>query len=851
LSEYSYNGWPKKDTIGISADLAMIETVISSKHTEALKKIVLNERVPLKDILLAVHLKIVSMLSGDRLVTTGLVANGRPDIGSDATLGLYLNTVPFKIKIKDFTWREFIKEVFKKEVQILPYRRYPLFEIVNNITSGNNIFETVFNYVDFHIYDESKLSNQKFQLTDVKVIEKTNFPFSAQFRNNQFNNEIVLTLSYDKNKFDEEFMLRVKNYYVNLLEGISNKLDSLIIDNRIVLKEEYNELLNIYSGREKSRIYSDKKFKNILEKIDDHVLNNPNGIAIIQGGEKVTYKELKNMVNGFIEVLKANGVKRQEKVGVYAPKSIELIIGILALWELGAVYVPLDTQFPKKRLEYIVNDLNIKKVLFKNPEDNEKIKEFASSIHIDKNKGIDVEVWFSIDEQDLAYVIYTSGSTGNPKGVQVTHKGIGNLIDFYQRECNLKHEDRVLMTFNIAFDGSMFDILITLGSGATLCIANKMKLIGDDLISALEEYGITAITITPTALGNTQYKKIPSLRIINVAGEECLPQLAKTWGKECQFNNLYGPSEGTISSTGYTYNSIADADRVKIPIGSSIQNVEVFILDSFQQPVPLGVEGELCLSGLGIALGYTDVEITKEKFLYNIFEAGTEGQKKYYLTGDRCKFDTNGDIYFCGRIDEQVKVNGIRIETKEIQTKLEEYLGISKALVITKKNNNKIKLVAYLMTNKTNSEKINLNDIIEYLRDYFPAYMIPEEFRELSEVPLTNNGKLDKKILDENSQVIERLKKNYVEPRNETERKISEIICSVLEINGIGIFDNLFEIGCNSLSVLGISNKVSSEFNVGFTLEKIYNNPTVEKIAIAILEEMISNADEQDFSDII
>jgi len=803
---------------------------------ERLKDLSKSTKIPMKIICLSAHLKVLSLLTNKNEITTGIISNGRTGIGGDNVLGLFLNTLPFTMGINSLSWYDFLFEAFEKEKKLMPFRRYPLAEMIKNFSKGKDIFDVVFNYVDFHVYQEDTVKNEKFTIEDIKVIEKTNFPFSIQFANNPITNDLFLSVIYDQELFEQSFITKVIKLFQGTFEAmISNEL---VTDNLKILSHIESEKLGLDNLDSINSIKED--LPSFLEKFLMCVEDFGDNIAVSANKRKITYLELNRYSDKLANYFLLNGMNPNDKIGIYLDRSIDLIISIVAIWKIGAVYVPIDRKFPVKRIEYIIKDLKIKNIISTKDANNGCFEENVNLLYVEdgltvKQDGIDIS---GLGKNELAYVIYTSGTTGNPKGVCVSHDSIANMIHHYQYDTS----DKVLMTFNIAFDGCLFDILISLTSGASLCVPTNENLVGENLENDILNYEITLLTLTPTVLSNISYQEFPSLRMISVAGEKCSLALAKTWGNLYKFRNLYGPSEGTISSTEYVYDPVRDKDLVDLPIGKPIGNVEIYIVDSNLQPVPNGVVGEMCISGSNLAIGYTSQDETAKSFKYNIFKLPNHLNKKFYLSGDRARLDNKGNLIFAGRDDNQVKVNGIRMEISEIESRLESYSEIVQSIVRVNKENETEKLVAYISLKDDIDEHEFIEDIEKYLKEYLPIYMIPNEFRVLSSMPQNFNGKLETNELERYSRKIEKTVSVESKPRNDSEQFVHDLVSKAISREEVSIFDNIFELGCNSLMILEIQKKINARYHIDMPIQSIFENPTVEKICLEILKQLVKQS---------
>ena len=518
------------------------------------------------------------------------------------------------------------------------------------------------------------------------------------------------------------------------------------------------------------------------------------------------YKELNERSNQLAHYLKSKGIKNETLVPIIVERSLEMIIGMLGIMKAGGAYVPIDPALPIDRMEYMIENTKAN-IIVSNGICKSKLSSAQNIIAIDKN-------WDMIEKESkknpenpvssgqLAYIIYTSGSTGKPKGVMIEHSGLANVCQDHIKEFSMTEEDRYLQFMSPSFDGSILDIFSTLLSGASLILPNKEALSSsENFIEFVSKHGITIFTITPSFLSILNKHKLPGVRTIISAGEAAIPEDAMYYGSFKNFYNGYGPSEVTVNATLFKVNNLKENSR--IPIGKPRSNKSIYILNNEMDLCPIGIEGEIYIAGAGLARGYLDQpELTMEKFIANPFN--DQQGSRIYKTGDIGRWLPDGNIEFLGREDDQVKINGYRIELGEIEAVIQQSEMVRQAVVIVHQDSNGNKrLVSYIVA----KELFDRAAIISYLKGWLPEYMIPAFWIELENLPLTVNGKIDKKSLPE-FDAANMINENYVAPRNEAELKLAKIWEEILEVERVGIHDNFFELGGHSLTILKLVSKV-------------------------------------------
>jgi amino acid adenylation domain-containing protein len=454
---------------------------------------------------------------------------------------------------------------------------------------------------------------------------------------------------------------------------------------------------------------------------------------------------------------------------------------------------------------------------------------------------------------NLANVIYTSGSTGKPKGVMIEHRGLVNLALAQIQRFGVNHNSRVLQFASFSFDACISEILMTFGSGATLYLAQKDALLpGQPLIEQLVKNGITHVTLPPSALAVLPKESLPNLQTLIVAGEACPLDLVKQWSVGRNFFNAYGPTETSVCA------SIGQCrpEDLKVTIGKAIANVQIYILDAFLQPVPVGVSGELYIGGVGVARGYLNrTELTAERFIPNLFyplnppltpldkggdesyetlKKGGEQPSRLYKTGDLARYLPEGNIEYLGRIDNQVKIRGFRIELGEIEAVLRFHPQVREAVVLVNESDHTENraLVAYIVLNDPTFATQLLR---EFVKQQLPDYMVPAYWLILENLPLTSNGKIDRRALPLPNPELHR-SVDYVAPSNPTQEAIAAIFGQVLKLEKVGINDNFFEIGGNSLQATQVISRLRESFALELPLRRLFEQPTVADLALAVTD---------------
>jgi amino acid adenylation domain-containing protein/non-ribosomal peptide synthase protein (TIGR01720 family) len=577
--------------------------------------------------------------------------------------------------------------------------------------------------------------------------------------------------------------------------------------------------------------------RTVKKMFEAQVRATPDLPAVSFNGKQLTYFELNEKANKLANYLIKQGVKSESLIPILINRSFEMIIGILGIMKSGAAYVPINTNFPLERIKNILNDLQCELVL-SNHEFGAKI----SSIETLKIIELDRE-WAEIEHcsnanligtthpSKLAYVIYTSGSTGKPKGVMIEHQGVVNLIRSQLNYFGIAQGERILQFSDYSFDASVEQIFLALTSGSTLVLFEEgLQFKPDDFEQFIVDEKITHLHTTPGFLENLRITDHRYLKRIIAGGDVCKQELADYWKGKLDFYNEYGPTETTVTAIEYSHPDFEKILYRSLPIGKGVSNTSIYILGADYQIQPIGVTGEICIGGVQVARGYLNNDaITKEKFISNPFSK--DPTARLYKTGDLGRWLEDGNIEFLGRIDEQVKIRGYRIELGEIENVLNQSGLVNQAVIMAKLNHqNSKQLVGYIEPKAVFSKE----RIIAFLRGKLPEYMVPAIWVEMKKIPVTLNGKIDRKALpDPNFEELSN--EHYIAPRNEIEEELANIWKDLLGLEKVGVYDNFFELGGDSILTIQV---VSRAGRLGYNLQAkdLFLHQTIHKLSHILTE---------------
>ncbi|MBE9212897.1 amino acid adenylation domain-containing protein [Plectonema cf. radiosum LEGE 06105] len=841
----------------------------------------------------------------DIVVGTDIANRDRTEI--EPLIGLLVNTLVLRTDVSgNPTFRELLQRVREVVLGAFAHKDLPFEKLVEILNPNRDISQMM------------PLFQVKFdlQLASVKPLQLNNLTVERDAYKQEFvKYELRLNLQdtekgicgqveYSSDLFDEETIVRLVEHFRVLLGGIVDNPDCHIGNLPLLSEAESKQIL--WEWNQTQREYEDLC---IHELFALQVEKTPDAIALVHDDCHLTYRELNKRANQLAHYLQTLGVKPESKVGVYFERNLELVIGILAILKAGAAYVPLDPTYPEARTAYIIEDAQIEILLTEtsppapllgkergaggrlvSPHDREKGVEESFSPLLDKERGAGGGVrlfndWEKIAQHstdnpksqvtadNLAYLIYTSGSTGKPKGVAIAHRSTVTLLHWAREVFNDQVIAGMLASTSICFDLSVFELFVPLSWGGKIILVENVL----DLVDLPGAWGITTINTVPSAISQlSRVNAIPnSVNTINLAGEALQWSLVQQLEKHPyiqQIFNLYGPSEDTIYSTYalvggrgkgvgrqgekelITNYQLPITNYQSPPIGFPIANTQAYILDSYLQPVPVGVIGELYLGGAGLARGYFNKpDLTAQRFIPNRFNsffteddelinrrdaesAEEEGREKkipnsqlpisrLYKTGDLVRYLADGNIEYIGRLDSQVKIRGYRIEIGEVEAALSQYPQVQESAVNVREEGENKLLVAYVVFK--DDLEISISQVRNFLSERLPVYMIPAAFVELDELPRLPNGKINRRKLPLPDTIRRELKTTFIQPQTEIEKAIAKIWQDELKVEQVGLHDNFFELGGHSLLGIKIIAEINQCLQVDIPLRSLFLNPTV------------------------
>ena len=717
-----------------------------------------------------------------------------------------------------------VKEVFQEAIN---HKNIPFDELVSKIPHHNNNNRSPFFQVMVNMKYMEEITNG-----EKNGIESTNQIVDLNLNVTEVDDELKCSLVYDKDLFEDETIIRMSGHFHCLLKGAIDNPSTNISLLPILSSSERHKILYQWNSTQVEYPHD----STINELFEEQVRLNPDSVAIIFEDEKVTYRELNVKANKIANYLIELNIEAEQLVAICLDRSPNMIASFLGVLKTGGAYVPIDLSYPKERIAYMLEDSNASFVITTEAILTQLPTINSRKICLDKEikaiEGQSDECTHRSNADSLAYVMYTSGSTGKPKGVEIIHRGIVRLVKNNSSYANLGPEEIILNRASVAFDVSVFEIYGSLLNGGKLVIMKSHKPSFEEFALTIHKNQVTILRVPPDLLNmflEDYSDYLGSLRQVFCGGEVLPVWLARKFLsklKNCKLINSYGPTENTVNTTCCSVKEIAP-NATSIPIGRPISNDCVYILDKHFQPVPIGVVGELYISGEGIARGYLNkYELTNERFPYNPFSE--KPGRKLYKSGDLVRYLSDGNIEFIGRTDDQVKIRGVRIELGEVEATIGMLPDVRQVVVnVIKGKSGSNELVAYVVPIK--GVRFEPNKLRNQARTKLPDHMIPTFFVELQEIPVTPVGKIDRKRLPDPT--LTTTKKEISSPRNEVEIKMVKLWESLLNTQPIGIRDNFFELGGNSLLAMRMFSDIEKTFNKRLPVSIIFQEETIENLA--------------------
>jgi amino acid adenylation domain-containing protein len=820
---------------------------LSQNLTEALEAISQQQGVTLFMTLLAAFQILLYRYSGQEDICVGSPIANRNYREIEGLIGFFVNTLALRTNLGgNPTFRELLERVRAVTLGAYAHQDLPFEKLVEQLQlerslSYNPLFQVMFALQNTPM---PTLELKELKLHPLEVDSGT-AQLDLTLHLEQKTNGIAGVFEYNTDLFDGNSIASMANHFQTLLESIITNLEQPISKLSLLTPAEQQQIL---VGWNSTQTTYPLEFT-LHQLIETQVEKTPDAIAVKFADQQLTYRELNNRANQLAHHLQNLGIKPEVLVGICVERSLEMVIGLLGILKAGGAYVPLEPHLPQERLAFMLADTQVKVLLTQQHLVAELPEHSAQLICLDTDWEIiaqasEKNLEIAVTPENLAYVIYTSGSTGKPKGAMNTHRGICNRLLWMQDVYQLTEADCVLQKTPFGFDVSVWEFFWTLLTGARLVLA-KPKGHQDSayLVQLIVQEKVTTLHFVPSMLQiflqEQGLSECQSLRQVMCSGEALPYALQERFFAHlnAELHNLYGPTEAAVDVTYWACER--DSNSPVVPIGRPIANTQIYLLDSDLQPVPVGVAGELHIGGVGLARGYLNrPDLTAQKFIPNPFSYNPAA--RLYKTGDLARYRYDGTIEYLGRIDYQVKIRGFRIELGEIEAILGQHPAIQEAVVLVREDHpGEKRLVAYVVT----SANSHVSEFRSYLKSKLPDYMMPAAFVMLDSLPLTVNGKVDRRALPLPEIARPDLQVTYIAPTTEVEQTMTTVWQEVLQVEKVGINDNFFDLGGHSLLMVKVQNKLQELLSQELSILELFQYPTINSLANYLSEAKIQASD--------
>lgn len=826
--------------------------ILSEEQAGLLRRFARRWQVTVNTIVQGIWGLVLGRHCGLEDVVFGATVSGRPPslTGVETMIGMFINTLPVRVRLRPERGSpEWLQGLQQEQVRAREFEYTPLFEIRKwaSVDDGSLLFDSlvVFENYPLEAFEENyarglKPAASDFRIVGSRSVERVNYPLALIAGGNR---ELLLRLAFDLSRWSEADAQKLLRQVMRALEQVAEDTGRVVGEIDLLEEGERRQLVE-----EWNRTEFEVSSWDVVKRFEEEVKERESAIAVVSEGAHLSYGELNGRSNQLAHYLRDRGVRPEVHVGVCVDRGPEMLIAILGALKAGGAYVPLDPTYPGERLAYMQEDSGIA-LLITGADDAQR----------DWAKGIDAILlpreWPAIGlhpttnpghrrpPESAAYLIYTSGSTGKPKGIVATHRNLrhstGTRIKFYgaSLECTM-------LLASIAFDTAVASVFGGLCCGGKLVVLKEgQQRDGEYIARAIEQHQVTQFLGLPSwymAIAEMAGKgQLESLRAAIVAGEACRPEVLVRHRQSvggARFVNEFGPAEGSVWATAYESHGLEEGD---VPVGRPIANVRVYVMDEAMRLAPVGVAGECWIGGPHVTRGYWDrAALTAQRYRPDPFSRA--GGERLYRTGDLVRWRSDGQLEYLGRVDQQVKIHGYRVDPGEVESAIAGLNGVTECAVMLRSQ----QLVAYVTgTNVPPAEELHAQ-----LCARLPKYLVPTAWVRMPQLPRLPNGKLDRQSLPE---PVRPSDEPVSQPRNPVEAVIAEIWAAVLNRGQISIFDNFFSAGGHSILAMRVVSRIRSAFEIDLPLETIFRAPTIAELAVQVLEKQAETLDSVEAEEIL
>ncbi len=819
---------------------------IPSDVVESIKLLAQQEQATLFAALLSAFQTLLFRYTNQEDITVGTPVANRNKLEIENLIGFFVNTVPIRVDLSgDPTFRQLLGRVRETILEVQTHQEIPLERVVEEVQPKRELNRAPLFQVMFVLQNAPFPQLKLADLTLVPMeIDNGTAKFDLTLYMREMGRELTGSLAYNTDLFESTSIARMISCFQILLESVAADADQHISKLALLAATQRQELLTEYNQTDEAYL-CDRLIHQLFEAEAE---SSPDALALVYEKQNLTYAELNKKANQLAHYLTSMGIGPELPVGICMEPSIDTIIGILGIIKAGGAYVPIDPSFPKERVDFILDDVRAPVLLTRQttPEKFSGCK--AQVINLDAD-------WQTItgygdgnpdsymEPGNLIYIIFTSGSTGTPKGVAIEHRQLLNYIYAVRQRLQFPFPASYATVSSIAADLGNTCVFPSLSFGGSLHIISPDRASDPNALAEyFQEHDIDCLKIVPSHLSALltsarSEQVIPRKRLI-LGGESSswnLIERLRTLAPDCLIFNHYGPTESTVGVLTCKVEDRLGDESATVPIGQPIGNIKTYLLDQHFEPAPIGIPGEVHIGGLGLARGYFNrPELTAEKFIPNPFSH--EPGARLYRTGDLARYGPSGNIEFLGRVDDQVKIHGFRIELGDIKAVLDQHPSIRESLVTTYEPLGAKALAAYIVFNS--DVKVVIAELRDYMKKRLPEYMIPSAFVTLDLLPRLPNGKINRKALPAPDKTALEAK-TYEPPASPFEKEMAAIWTRLLGVEQIGTRDSFFDLGGHSLLATQLVARVYDVFQVSIPLRSIFEKPTIVELALVIEEELI------------
>ncbi|WFA19852.1 amino acid adenylation domain-containing protein [Paenibacillus mucilaginosus] len=817
-------GWKVYNPVTLSTESIRETAEISEAAYRGAKAFCEEHKVSLFTFFLAAFYIYMHKVTGGSDIAIGTAYANRTTRKEKETVGMFVSTVATRAVVEpESEITAFMQQVAKEQSSILRHQRYPYNKLIQDLrdlhsfSDVQRLFAVSVQYRTMSWLHPEGIGH----VIDTPFAGATGNDFDIHVVDMLDDDRLVLHMDYRIHLFEQAEARQVISQYLALVDALLAQPTARIVDLAWTGSGEQERILHEFNDTH-AEYEREQTIHGLIEAQAERV---PERTAVVCEGKRLSYRELNRRANSLARSLRDRGVGRDSIVGLMVERSVEMVVGMLGVLKAGGAYVPIDPEYPEGRIRYMLEDSGAGLLLVN--RGLERNVSFGGTV-----LSLDSETLYEGDgdhpepvsgPSDLAYIIYTSGTTGNPKGVMVEHRGLVNLRTYFETSLGMTEDDVVVQFASFSFDASTWETLMSLFFGAALAVPTSSDIMNSRLFERfVTEHGVTVATLPPSYAVYLEPAAMPSLKKLITAGSAPSLELIQKWKDRVAYYNAYGPTEDSICSTVWDCSSEWVEGR-PVSIGRPIANHQVLILDEQLRLLPAGVAGEMCLAGEGLARGYLNrPELTEEKFIAHPLARGG----RLYRTGDLARWLPNGMIEYLGRIDHQVKIRGYRIELGEVEAQLMKVPSVQECIVTARDDEaGQKQLAAYFVAEHT----LTAGELRGSMARELPGYMIPAHFVQLEQMPLTPNGKIDRRALPAPSAEVQS-GNAYAPPRTDMERMLCVLWEKVLGAGKVGIHDHFFELGGDSIKSIQVSSRL---FQEGYKLEskEFFQFPTIADLA--------------------